>query len=230
MHNQGVVSGICMFRFLKKRFKGVAVLETALTLPIIMWLLFSAIELIRIGLAQVSVDSIARECSLALMRGAGTEEFDDIIDKYKAISIPKGYYRYYVSLYPGIEDMMEEEPYGGETIGWAGTDYNNVTKEASPTEQAIGNNYELKSNHAIYNKYQTKLGSEISSRQIGEIATQQLNPVDESDAASGNTFVLTVAVKFPFSSSFVAKLFNGGSNTNRANTFILWARGVGMIY
>lgn len=236
-----IVSGICMFKFLKKRFKGVAILETVLTLPIIMWLLFATIELIRIGLAQVAVDSITRECSLALMgkgnkvfdKVDGEYEFDTIFNKYKPMTIPIGNFRYYISLYKNIDQMMSVEPYGGETIGWAGSDFRNVNKNASPTMQAIDNNFELKSGHPKLLKYRTKLGSEIdssSSRQIGEITKSLLGGED----SGSYTFVLTVAVKFPFSSSFVAKLFNGGTNTELrsnedADSFILWSRGVGMM-
>ena len=122
--------------------------------------------------------------------------------------------------------VMDVSPYGGETIGWAGTDYTNPSSATQPTASAQSFSYGLTSSHAILSKYQTAY---CNSATYGEVGDSTRKTLLNSTVPSGYAFVLTVAVKFPFSSPFVAKLFSGGKNTNRSNVFILWARGSGMI-
>ncbi len=226
MHNQAVVCGTYMFKFFKKRSKGVTVLETAITLPIFLYIVFFSIELVRIGLAQTAVDAITKECTFSLMATGKVSNFDGIFAKYKPFGIPIGNFRYYIRLYSSIETMMGYSPYGGETIGWAGTDYTTPSATQQPTAKAQSFSYGLTSSHAILSKYQT---SYCNSSSYGEVGDSTRKSYLDSTVPSGYTFVLTVAVKFPFSSPFVAKLFSGGKNTNRANVFILWARGSGMV-
>lgn len=213
--------------FFKKKSMGVAILETALTLPIVLYMVFYTIELVRIGLAQAAVDAITKECTFSLMATGKVSKFDEIFAKYKPWGIPIGNFRYYVRLYENIEIMMataENSPYGGETIGWAGTDYANPSSTALPTTKASGLSYGLTTSCALLSKYQTS----IIDGTFGEKGSSRKTLL-ESQVPSGYAFVLTVAVKFPFSSDFVAKLFAGGKNTDRTNVYILWARGSGMV-
>ncbi len=212
-----------MFGFFRKRFHGVAILETALTLPLVLYLILFSLEFIRIGLAQNAVDMITKECTFQLMAKGKIDKFDEIFGKYKPLGIPLGNFRYYIRIYPNINAMMSRSPYGGETIGWADTGQNND----SPTQKAIVNKYGLSSNHALLNKYQTDICNGVK---FGEYGNDRKKLLERSTGVpSGYVFVLTVAVKFPFSSSFIAKLFSGGSNTNKPDVYILWARGSGMV-
>lgn len=234
-----------MFGFFKKRSKGVAILETAITLPIILYIVFFSIELIRIGVAQSAVDAITKECTMELMATGTIAKFDEIFQKYQRSTwgIPLKNFRYYIRIYiddegvnpmtlehQGIYKMMQVDPYGGETIGWA-ENYSSPSS-SSPNNAAKNNSYELKSGHAFLNNFRTKLCNAIG----GEIGNK--TGLEESKIPSGNLFVLTVAVNFPFSSPFVQKLFAGGSNTTTSattggstipNVFILWGRGSGIV-
>lgn len=211
-----------MFGFFKKRFHGVTILETAITLPIVLSVVLFSLELIRIGLAQTAVDTITKECTFQLMATGKVEKFDEIFNKYRPLGIPLGNFRYYIRIYSNINTMMSESPYGGETIGWADTEQNT----SSPTDKAKANSYGLANTHALLNNYQTN----ICNGSFGECGDANRKKwIEQSTGVpSGYVFVLTVAVKFPFSSSFIAKLFNGGSNTNQG-IYILWARGSGMV-
>lgn len=131
---------------------------------------------------------------------------------------------------------MDLTPYGGESIAWIGSDYANPSKTASPTETARGGcgggafrsaTTKPGNKSATLSKYQTRFCYDSATGEVGKDKRKQV--VDGQIANSGYIFVLTMAVKFPFSSPFVAKLFNGGSNTDKSNVYILWARGSGVI-
>lgn len=131
--------------------------------------------------------------------------------------------------------VMDVSPYGGSHICWIGNDYANPNPNQSPTqfasEGAYGTNSEATSvvsnRLATLSKYQTAFTNTSAYGEVGYVERKKL--LDGTTNASGYIFVLTVAVKFPFSSDFVAKLFNGGSNTTKPGVYILWARGSGMI-
>jgi len=226
-----------MRNFFKKKSTGVAILETAMTLPIILYVIFFAIELVRIGLAQAAVDAITKEFTFHLMATGKVEKpkVDAIFKKYKPFGINIGNFRYYIRIYSDIATMMDTSPYGGETIGWAGSDYSSPTASQSPTDYASEVNYGLTTSHALLSKYQSN-PQIIDGSTYKEYGSDRKTLLEQSSGVpSGHVFVLTVAVKFPFSSPFVAKLFAGGSNTvdssgtKLPNTFILWARGSGMV-
>ncbi|MBO4405476.1 MAG: pilus assembly protein, partial [Alphaproteobacteria bacterium] len=229
--------------FFRKRSAGVAILETALTLPVVLYIVFFSIELIRMELAQTAVDSITKEFTFYLMAKGKIvqEEVDAIFLKYKPWGIPIGNFRYYIYVYkymttpPGETDpgVMDAYPYGGSHICWIGNDYANPYPNRSPTRFAInkhfGTNGEDTSAISEYlatlSKYQTAF---TNKSQYGEVEYLERSRLLETGNTSGYIFVLTVAVKFPFSSPFVAKLFNGGSNSTKPGVYILWARGSGM--
>jgi len=230
------VHNIDIFGFLKKRFTGVAILETVLTLPIILYTILFSIELIRMGLAQVAVDSITKECTFSLMAKGTYNDFDSIFLKHKPWGIPIGYFRYYIRIYKDFhtddnKGLMDVFPYGGETIIWVGSDYANPTPvDKAPVarnyQAGTGSNTSNPSDAALYSKYKTKICAGLGS-EVAYIERPKL--LNGTKNSSGYIFVLTVTVKFPFSSSFVAKLFNGGSNTDKDGVYILWARGSGII-
>ena len=229
--------------FFRKKSTGTAILETALTLPVVLYIIFFSIELIRISLAQVAVDAITKECTFSLMAKGNCSDFDTIINKYRPWGIPIGNFRYYIYLYKHMtspdggttKGVMDVYPYGGSHICWIGDDFANPTPNRSPTqfasEKYYGTNGENKSavskHLATLSKYQTEFTNLPEYGEVGYNGRKIL--LDGTKNSSGYIFVLTMAVKFPFSSPFVAKLFNGGSNTTKPNVYILWARGSGMI-
>ena len=157
-------------------------------------------------------------------------DFDNIFRKYRPLGIPIGYFRYNVRLYSNMDTLMTNSPYGGENICWYGNDYANPDLNITPTQQnpsgGTGQNNANPNDAAVFSKYKTRWCAGAFS-EAGVTERQKLLKGEKS--ASGYIFVLTVAVKFPFSSAFVAKLFNGGSNTTKPGVYILWARGSGII-
>jgi len=246
-----------MVRLLKKRFKGVAALEAAMTLPIILNMLFFSLEFIRVELAQIAADAIARRCTMELMDSSDPDpedsssklkkmdKFDDIISEFRPMGIPLENIRYYIRLYPDLHNpdpqyptdpskydkdnpgAMDVSPYGGETIGWAGSDYDNPS--TSPNAAAKSNNYGLSSSHPLMRGYYNT--AICNGPEFGEIGdANRKNCLTSKDVnIKGWAFVFTVAIKFPFSSSFVAQFFGNGSNTNKPGVYIVWARGSGII-
>lgn len=228
-----------MVRLFKKRFKGVAILEAAMTLPIILSILFFALEFIRIELAQIAADAIARRCTMELMNSMDSEKegvkenrmknFDKIIDELRPLGIPLKNIRFYIRLYPNISDMMNVSPYGGETIGWAGSDYDNP-EDLSPNDAAKRNFYGLSPEHPLMRGYYNTqicdgVGGEVGDETRVDYLTNRLDTFN----IKGYAFVFTVAIKFPFSSAYVAKFFGNGSNTNKEGVYLIWARGSGIV-
>ena len=216
---------ICFF---KKKSTGTAILETALTLPVVLYIIFFSIELIRISLAQVAVDAITKELTFYLMANGKIEQgpVDAIFNKYRPWGIPIGNFRYNIRMYSKFhtdddKGLMDVSPYGGSTIYWVGEDYNSPNPKQSPTQRASWALYGQGSsgNQAALSKYQGSAGPTVSAK----------NLLEGDLPSSGYIFVLTVTLNFPFSSPFVKKLFGGGTNTNRDGVYILWARGSGMI-
>ncbi|MBO4405188.1 MAG: pilus assembly protein [Alphaproteobacteria bacterium] len=222
--------------FFRKKSTGVAILETALTLPVVLYIVFFSIELIRMELAQTAVDSITKELTFYLMaKGKIVQsEVDAIFNKYRPWGIPIGNFRFYLRMYSNFhtennKGLMDVSPYGGFTIYWVGSDYNNPTPSQSPSKRSSQAYYGYGSSPILLSKYNNQnLGPCLSNAKTKTLL--------EGDApTSGYIFILTVSVVFPFSSPFVKKLFNGGSNTERradgskADAYILWARGSGII-
>ena len=222
------IRDIDVFGFLKKKFTGVAILETVLTLPIILYTILFSIELIRMGLAQVAVDSITKELTFYLMANGKIKKdpVDAIFEKHRPLGIPIGNFRYNICMYANFhtddnKGLMDISPYGGSSIHWVGEDYNSPRPTKSPTDRAQPANYGRggTGSQATLLKYQGTVGPIENAKELLEGDTP----------SSGYIFILTVALNFPFSSPFVKKLFNGGTNTNREGVYILWARGSGII-
>ncbi|MBO4405446.1 MAG: pilus assembly protein, partial [Alphaproteobacteria bacterium] len=222
--------------FFRKKSTGVAILETALTLPVVLYIVFFSIELIRMELAQTAVDSITKEFTFYLMaKGKIVQsEVDAIFNKYRPWGIPIGRFRFTISMYSNFhtdddKGLMDISPYGGATIFWLGEDYNNPNPDMSPAYRARQAFYGRGNtgSQVLFSKYQGGTGSTVDGSKTRKL-------LDGNEPSSGYIFILTVAVNFPFSSPFTKKLFNGGSNTvklngSKADVYILWARGSGMI-
>lgn len=183
--------------------KGTALIEAAFTLPLICALIFFAIELVKINLTQVAVDSITRECTFSLIASGNIKEFDTIINKYRPGFVPKDRFRYYFQVFNDLSTMMANSPYGGQSIGY-------------PSAGSL----KLTSGQPLLNKFQTQI------TQTGEISDISfLN----TTGAQGKAFVLTVVVNYPFSSEFTRKFFSGGTNATKEGYYILWGRGSGIV-
>ena len=179
-----------------KKIRGSAVLEAALTIPVVFYVIFFAIELIRMNEIQIKLNAIAEEITMDFVINQSPIGFYDILVKYgmEAEAMNENL-QYDLVVYESLSDVMSESPYGGEDIfiPWdTGNDYL-VTTEESPVKSSAF----------------------------------RINLTGKLDL-SGKPFVITVVYKYQFSSSFVARLFNGGTNTYNGTAYLLWARGVGI--
>jgi hypothetical protein len=94
-------------------------LEAALTLPVICALIFFAIELMKIHIAQTTLEVICAEATFSTICGKANMEYDAIIVKHLPKFIPRSAIRYYFHAYVSLEKMCAAPPYGGESVAWA---------------------------------------------------------------------------------------------------------------
>lgn len=181
-----------------KKIRGSMVLEAALTIPIVFYMIFYTLELIRMNEIQIKLNAIAEECTMDYIMNHDSSNFDAIITKHEMQTEKQNNrLKYSMILYNSLADMMSADPYGGMDIIIDPTSNESdylVTTGASATKPAATQVYKW----------------------------------SDSGTKFGKPFMLTFTYDFKFSSVFVAKLFNGGSNTKNGTAFLLWARGVGI--
>ncbi|MBQ3565022.1 MAG: hypothetical protein IJA14_02620 [Alphaproteobacteria bacterium] len=194
-------------------------IEAAVTLPVVMYIMLFCLELVKIHLLQISIDKICAECVYHLCSERTVGSFNSIFAKYRPSYIPVGYVRYYCRVYSSLENMTSNTPYGGERIAFP----NDGTDDGKPNANAIKNNFGTGGHTPliILKKYGGVGASDIGQ----DTRVSQL----QNGLTKGYVFVLTVTAKHQFSSAFVEKLFNGGSNTTVPGYYILWSRGVGIV-
>lgn len=71
-----------VWKYIQKK-KGSVVIEAALCIPIILYLIFFTIELIRVGVYQIAVDNIALKLAFEYSGLKGATNFDRIIEEAK---------------------------------------------------------------------------------------------------------------------------------------------------
>jgi len=218
-----------MKSFLKKIFlfsknhNGATVLEFTITLPIVVYLLFFLIEVWRLKTVQTAIDSIAQEFCISFMltrsttstnglNGVGQSllNFDGIIKKYKPNYIDEKDISYYFTVFKDANELYINK--SNIPVYWPVSEAStssNIILKSSINQQDNQN-----SNQILLNNYKRpELG------QVGEMA--------DTFFLRNTSFVVTVVLKYTFSSAFVAKLFGGGTNTSSDNIFLIWSRGIG---
>ena len=238
-------------RNIKRKSIGAITLEVCLTLPVIVYLIFFTLELIKINITQDALQSICEEATYLTMShnySNGPDlsaKVDAIIEKYRPSFIPQtasqsGYgngnypvIRYQYCTYSSLDELLNLAPYGGSTISYPPYERDSSSRiHASP-----GYHVGVTECIPVFDKQYTE---------------QPLNYNDDTGYMSGGeipnnrVFVLTVTCSYPFSSSMIKMLFNGGINTKKAKInsttasaslanqprgtmYILWARGAGIV-
>ena len=202
---------------MKKHFKGAAVIEAALSLPIICWLIFFILESILINQIQGALEAIAVECTFDFITAKSTDNFSTIIKKHfdKQFSIGhKENVSWYFVVYKDVSTMCGTGSKGGEDI--------------------------------IYNDLRIQLaGSEVTHS--GSLAIKDATKPEDSfsfsaaapmNTLSGKAFMLTFIYEYKFTSALVSQFFSGGSNTvskggsksedSDKGPYWLWSRGFGV--
>jgi hypothetical protein len=196
-------------------------METALTLPVVCYLIFFTLEAIKINDLKTALDSIAEEAIFDFSAAKNTDNFAAIIKKYKPAYIPDANITYYFDIYPDLATMCGTSPYGGEEIFWPTTSGSNTTKSYKDDDYistASDGKFISRSNQSFaltnYKKPESDFG--LSKTNV------------DFKTLSGKAAVLTVVCNYVFSSAMVKILFSGGSNTKGKKKFLLWSRGVGV--
>ena len=206
--------------FLKMETSGVAALEAALTLPVLMAIIFFIIEMMKVNNARTAINSIALEATMHFVATKDTASFENIIERHRPTYVPRNTIRYYFAVYESLDSMCSVPPYGNEAIYWPA----GITHEPSTTSfidhnrsgtflgrNTAGSGYLPLSNH---HQPELDFGAHISDENRYSIR--------------GKAFILAVVCSYRVSSGFVAGLFAGGANTQNREHFLLWGRGVGI--
>ena len=210
---------ISIRRLIKDKYSGLAALEAALTLPVLLMLIFFIIELIRINNTRTAMDSMALEAVLEFIATKSTTKFETIITKHKPAEIPRDNIKYYFTVYDSLESMCATDPYGSEEVFWPSSDIYNAD-EAKKAYVDSNRDTNFFQRDTSSNSGYISLNSHTNP-----LTTSSINSVYK---ISGKAFVLTFVCDFKFSSDFVKKLFAGGSNTVDKKKFLIWGRGVGV--
>lgn len=94
-------------KYLRRNVKGLAVLEAAVTLPIVCWLIFFIFESIIISKVRASLDAIAMECSFDFMTSKNQKNFDAIISKHLESALIKNIGWYFI-IYEDLSTMCTD--------------------------------------------------------------------------------------------------------------------------
>lgn len=199
--------------FLKRKKIGLAFIEAALIIPIIIYIVFFTIELVRVHNTKIAMDSMALQCTLDFIATKGTTNFETIIKKHLTLNLKRDKVKYYFKVYNSLADMCADgrAPFGADEIFWPAS--NTATTGA----------YMDANNNNVQNS--TAAGFINLSDNTNPRTTAALNTEEK---LSGKAFVLTFICDFPFSSGFIKKLYGGGVNTKGGARFLLWGRGVGV--
>ena len=208
-----------LFLFKNKK-TGVAALEASLTLPVILMMIFFMIEMMKVNNTRTAMDSIALEATLHFVANKNTDDFENIIKKYKPTYVADENITYYFAVYESLEKMCSVTPFGNEEIFWPLNDSSHDPKESfidsDGDSEFLARNTTPASGHIVLTNYKTP-----------ETSFNRINPPPK-DSLIGKAFVLTFVCNYEFSSGFVGRLFVGGSNTKDKTKFLIWGRGVGI--
>ena len=207
----------------KLAYRGIMILETAITIPIVLYFIFFTIELMKIGEATTAIETIASEATFDFIAHGNKKNFEKIIEKYRPAYVPKENIRYWFRFYENLAAMCSHTPFGGEDIAWPKYDDGNLYLDLGSSEPY---EYLPSSGDMVI------VNIEDSIRNFS-LMKSYINGTKKIPV--GTTFVLTFVCDYPFSSSYVKAFFSGGSNTlysdskERSTKYLLWGRGVGIV-
>ena len=201
----------------RKTKLGIAMIELAFTLPPVLAMILFCIELVRIKLAQVALDTMCHACYFNFIKRGHMKDFPAIVERYRPKFLPTDSIQAWARGYESLEKMCSQSPYGGEGVMFS-NDERGVKDNGRGSAGGDILNDEGVSHMYPPNTFYLK--------------------IDEPNK-SGDVFVLTFVCNYPFSNSFTRMLFHGGVNTiprgggfdgsGKASTFLLWSRATGII-
>ena len=130
-----------LVRFLsgKKGKRGSAVIETALCLPVLLFLLFFIIEAIRITIYQIAMDQIALEAAFEYSAYKTTDKFEEIKKRnFPFSAMVRDDIRYYIRLYPNLNALVSSSIFG-DNVSWPRTNVAASNVQASDNMVLVNN-------------------------------------------------------------------------------------------
>ena len=200
----------------RKTKLGIAMIELAFTLPPVLAMILFCIELVRIKLAQVALDTMCHACYFNFIKRGHMKDFPAIVERYRPKFLPTDSIQAWARGYKTLERMCSEAPYGGEGVMFS------ATVSGVQTTQR-GDRGDILNDEGASHMYPPNVDI-LDSNGVND---------------SGTAFVLTFVCSYPFSNSFTRMLFHGGVNTipfrggfngsGKGSTFLLWSRATGII-
>jgi hypothetical protein len=193
-----------------ERNRGLAMLEASFSFPIVLMLIFFMLEMLRVNTVKTALETIATETLVDFAVSKKTTDFAATINKYKPAYIKAESIKYYFAIYENFDQMCAESPFGSEDIYWPGS---------AGLSSGV---------------YLPSRGDDFLARKNDLVLTDRTKPETNAfpDGLNNKVFVLTFVCDFSFSSSFVGKMFAGGSNAKglppEETKFVLFSRRVGV--
>lgn len=186
---------------LLKTIRGSVMLEAALTLPIVVYIMLYSLELLHMNRMQTAIDAIAEKCTIDYIANHDSTKFEEIINQYLSAS-DQANLSYSFTVYESIEKMQKTPPYGGADIYWPEDITSYIPSSSESRLDAVGyivdNVKEPEKTQAVLEKI------------------------------PGCAFVLTFVFNYKFYSHLTSTFFSGGTNTADKKKYLLWSRGVGI--
>ncbi|MDR1983184.1 MAG: pilus assembly protein [Holosporaceae bacterium] len=199
-----------------RKYRGSVAVEAALTFPIVCYLIFFILEIMKINDTQIAADSIATEMAFAFMASRNTDNFDEIVNQYKPPYISENKITWYFYVYEDLLTMNSED--------------SNDNKDLSTADSEKSND-----NNKIYwpsseNTIQSENGNIIKlvSYKTPETSFSLDNSDTKFQTLSGKAFVLTVVCDYQFSNDLVKRIFIGAKGSRGEGKYIIHGRGVGV--
>ena len=232
---------------LKKKKAGTIVIEVVFTLPLVFYLIFFCVELIRINIVNDALQTICEEATFltsAHNYESGSElvaKIDAIVEKHRPRFIPEkavGYnttkqpvIRWNIGAYTDMQQILKNIPYGGSCMAYMGYEFDVTAAEHASQGWQTGETH-----------FVPILGQEFN--QIEDWKDTK-NFLSGSGIPDDYAFIINFSCNYQFSSGMTKLLFNGGVNTKvheitypyngpatnfkDGKFYLLYARGAGIV-
>lgn len=207
---------------------GIAVLETVITFPVFMMLVFFMLEAIKVYWTKAAIESIAAEATFVFVEDKNTDRFAGVIEKYRPPFIAAEHITWYFSIYEDMDTMCNTLPYGAEDIYWYSTENSNTILDANTTNNS---DPDADTNPSMTAGTYLRSGDSSFVRRAGHLTDVDDQHPEITLAKSqlvGKAFVLTFVCDYQFSSGYAKMIYGGGANTVDKTKYLLWGRGCGI--
>lgn len=138
------------FDHIVKNKSGSTMVETALCLPMLLYMIFFIMEIIRISILQIALDAVSIQATFEFSGSKNTKNFKAIINDTIPPFLRNGEIRTYIKIYPSVNAAVTGKdgeitwtPDYGQSVSWPSYD-GQITKSIGVNDNLIpGNAFEL---------------------------------------------------------------------------------------